>query len=132
VAEAIDRLTDALAHLPTAGQPAAAGQPAGAAAMLARAHDEGVALLAASGVVNNHMSPRPHLPFRGKFTGPNLDDIRTTPLADEGVAAAVAAPAPLPALALDPLTAVDNDGYYTALAGEQNIPTALRDLISVH
>jgi 5-methylthioadenosine/S-adenosylhomocysteine deaminase len=132
VAEAINRLTDALADLPAAGQPALAGQPVGAAAMLARAHDEGVALLAASGVVNNHMSPRPHLPFRGKFTGPNLDDIRTTPLADEGVAAAVAAPAPLPALALDPLTAVDNDGYYTALAGEQNIPAALRDLISAH
>jgi hypothetical protein len=104
----------------------------GAAAALEKAHDDGVALLAASGVVNNHMSPRPHLPFHGHLTGPNLDDIRATPLTDGSAALAAAAPAvPLPALRLDPLTAVDNHAYYEALATEQNIlPLALRELIS--
>ena len=137
VAESISLLTQSLADLPTAGQPAFAGAAgaAAAAARLERAHDEGRALLAASGVVNNHMSPRPHLPFHGHLTGPNLDDIRETPLSDGGGAAAAAAaapPAPLPALGLDPLTAVDNDAYYTTLAAEQNIPSAIRELISAH
>ena len=35
---------------------------------------------------------------------------------------AVAALAALPALKLDPLTAVDNPGYYDALALETNLP----------
>ena len=101
----------------------------------AHAHSQD-ALLAVSGVINNHMSPRPHLPLDGQLTGPNLDDIRST-----GVAAtvgpealdvhAVAAPtAPLPALTLDPLTAVDNPAYYQTLAQEQNIPPHLRSAIA--
>src|SRR5262249_8301594 len=76
------------------------------------------ALLAVDGVIDNHMSPRPHLPLRGRLTGPNLS-ASTRP-------AAITAE-PLPALTLDPLTAVDNPGYYKALGVEPNLPADVRD-----
>lgn len=126
VTESLGRLTHALANLPTAGPPLTAP------AALARAHTHNAALLAASGVINNHMSPRPHLPFRGRLTGPNLDDIRAHPLAPARLATSTekVSAKPLVALELDPLTAVDNPAYYTTLAGEQNIPQALRTLVA--
>ena len=84
------------------------------------------------------MSSRPHLPFHGKVTGPNFQDPASPPslvagtrgakaLAGRGAGQAakpkdVAALAALPALKLDPLTAVDNPGYYDALALETNLP----------
>jgi len=102
-----------------------------ATALLARAHSQGAALLAASGVINNHMSPRPHLPLRGRLTGPNLDDIRTTPMSSSSRAAVARVSAtPLDSLRLDPLAAVDNPAYYTELGQEQNIPQALRQLLT--
>jgi 5-methylthioadenosine/S-adenosylhomocysteine deaminase len=116
VQSAIDRLTAAFANLPNSGQaPPAAPQ-------VTRSLAAGAALLAASGVVNNHMSPRPHLPYRGKLTGPNLDDLRTTETTGRSKTAAAAAA--LPVLAFDPLTAVDNRAYYATLAEENKIPEA--------
>jgi len=99
--------------------------------LLARAHAEGAALLAASGVINNHMSPRPHLPLRGRLTGPNVDDIRTAPMSSSSRATAARVSAtPLDSLGLDPLAAVDNPAYYAELGQEQNIPQSLRKLLA--
>jgi 5-methylthioadenosine/S-adenosylhomocysteine deaminase len=111
VAEAIRRLRTALAALPDAS----AGPPA-IAELSARP------LLAVSGVIDNHMSPRPHLPYRGQLTGPNLPGAR--------VPQTVGAPLPLPALTLDPLTAVDNPAYFKALGAEPNLPVDIRDALS--
>jgi hypothetical protein len=113
VAESIDRLEHALAALPQSSVRAADGQ-------IMPSADR--ALLAVEGVIDNHMSPRPHLPFHGQFTGPNLPGARAMQ--------AVGAPQPLPALTLDPLTAVDNPGYYETLAAEANLPAGVRDGLS--
>ncbi|HEY7049944.1 MAG TPA: amidohydrolase family protein [Jatrophihabitantaceae bacterium] len=109
VAEAIRRLRDALAALPESA-------PQGIAELSARP------LLAVSGVIDNHMSPRPHLPYRGRLTGPNVRGARP-PQAAGG-------PLPLPALSLDPLTAVDNPAYFKALGTEPNLPGDLRDALA--
>lgn len=98
-AAAITALTDALAQLPN-GLPKIA---------------HGGVRLAVEGLVDNRMTPRPHLPRGGRLTGPNL------------TAPAPSAVGPLPALTLDPLTAVDNPGYYTELAAEPNLPEAIRN-----
>jgi 5-methylthioadenosine/S-adenosylhomocysteine deaminase len=125
VKESLDRLAQALKDLPHA---APALPPTD---LLARAHAEGAALLAASGVINNHMSPRPHLPLRGRLTGPNVDDIRTALMSSSSRAAAARVSAtPLDSLALDPLAAVDNPAYYAELGQEQNIPQSLRKLLA--
>jgi 5-methylthioadenosine/S-adenosylhomocysteine deaminase len=125
VKESLDRLAQALKDLPHA---APALPPTD---LLARAHAEGAALLAASGVINNHMSPRPHLPLRGRLTGPNVDDIRTAPLSSSSRATAARVSAtPLDSLGLDPLAAVDNPAYYAELGQEQNIPQSLRKLLA--
>src|SRR5215468_7411893 len=68
------------------------------------------ALLAVDGVIDNHMSPRPHLPLCGRLTGLNLR--------------ASARPA---AMTAGPLTAVDDPGYYKALGVEANLPADVRD-----
>jgi 5-methylthioadenosine/S-adenosylhomocysteine deaminase len=109
VAEAIDRLERALAALP---ESSAARHLAGIRPPTGRA------LLAVDGVIDNHMSPRPHLPWRGRLTGPNLRASRS--------AAAITA-APLPALTLGPLTTVDDPAYYKALGAEANLPADVRD-----
>ena len=125
VKESLDRLAQALKNLPHA---APALPPTD---LLARAHAEGAALLAASGVINNHMSPRPHLPLRGRLTGPNVDDIRTAPMSSSSRATAARVSAtPLGSLGLDPLAAVDNPAYYAELGQEQNIPQSLRKLLA--
>lgn len=125
VKESLDRLAQALKDLPHA---APALPPTD---LLARAHAEGAALLAASGVINNHMSPRPHLPLRGRLTGPNVDDIRTAPMSSSSRATAARVSAtPLDSLGLDPLAAVDNPAYYAELGQEQNIPQSLRKLLA--
>jgi hypothetical protein len=113
VAEAIDRLEQALAALPDAS----AHAPASGIAPPA-----GRALLAVDGVIDNHMSSRPHLPLHGQFTGPNLPGARTVQ--------AIGAPQPLPALTLDPLTAVDNPAYYKTLSHEANLPPEILDGLS--
>ncbi len=75
--------------------------------------------LAVDGLVDNHMSSRPHLPFHGEVTGPNYQDPTAPP--------ALAGPPPnLPALTLDPLTAVDNPHYYDTLGTEVNLPPDVR------
>jgi hypothetical protein len=68
VNEAIDRLKAALKALPEVGH--AVGRRA--TRTIAMSTDPRHSLLAVSGVIDNHMSPRPHLPLRGKLTGPNL------------------------------------------------------------
>src|SRR5215471_4353840 len=80
------------------------------------------ALLAVDGVIDNHMSPRPHLPLRGRLTGPNL---RASPRP-----AAMTA-GPLPALTLGPLTAVDDPGYYKALGVAANLRADVRDGLTI-
>jgi 5-methylthioadenosine/S-adenosylhomocysteine deaminase len=110
VAEAIDRLERALAALPAASGP-------GLARTIMPSPDH--ALLAVDGVIDNHMSSRPHLPYRGQFTGP---DLPAAPAILAGVA-----PQPMPALTLDPLTAVDNPAYYKTLGTEANLPAEVRD-----
>jgi imidazolonepropionase-like amidohydrolase len=117
VAEATSRLTAALAALPDADRAA----PARPSAAPASGRADGVgSLLAVADVLDNHMSPRPHLPLRGRLTGPNLPGNRDTDLA------AAAAPQPFPALELDPLAAVDNPDYYEALGAATNVPARIR------
>ena len=77
--------------------------------------------LAVEGLVDNQMTPRPHLPYQGEFTGPNLSRPSLTEQRD-----LLAAVGPLPALTLDPLTAVDNPGFYKALAAEMNLPEDIK------
>jgi 5-methylthioadenosine/S-adenosylhomocysteine deaminase len=110
VAEAIDRLERALAALPESSKArhVAGIQPG-----------KGPTLLAVDGVVDNHMSSRPHLPLHGRLTGPDLR------------APAAAAPIPLPALTLDPLTTVDDPSYYKALGAEANLPADVADGLAV-
>lgn len=113
VATAISRLEQALADLP--GAPTAA--PADVAAPAGRA------LLAVEGVIDNHMSPRPHLPWHGRLTGPNLPTPPRTAAAPQQA---------LPALTLDPLTAVDNPGFYDTLGAEGNLPDTIRAALRPH
>ncbi len=109
VRETIRRLRDALADLPAAqSRPRPAVGPADGP------------VLAVADVVDNHMSPRPHLPFEGRFTGPNLPE-------EDLPGLAARAPLPFLSLDLDPLTAVDNPDYYTALAASPNLPTPVRE-----
>jgi hypothetical protein len=80
--------------------------------------------LAVEGLVDNAMSPRPHLPFRGAITGPNPPGSRT---------ALSATPVDLPALELQPLTAVDDADFFKTLAAEANVPAPVRDgLVALH
>ena len=67
------------------------------------------------------MSSRPHLPYQGELTGPGLTHEGLVEQRD-----LLSAAGPLPALTLDPLTAVDNPGYYAALAAEINLPDAIK------
>lgn len=121
VAEATNRLTAALAALPNTDRRVLARLPTAPAP--GRAAAAGGSLLAVADVLDNHMSPRPHLPLHGGLTGPNLPGNRDTELA------AAAAPQPFPALELDPLAAVDNPDYYQALGAATNVPADIRDLL---
>ena len=115
VKKALSLLATALADLPHHG--------ISAATLAAR---PGQVRLAVEGLVDSGMSSRPHLPLHGKLTGPNLAQPAVIDLAAlEGVAGS------LPALTLDPLTAVDNPGYYKALEAEQNLPQQLKDGLHV-
>jgi 5-methylthioadenosine/S-adenosylhomocysteine deaminase len=115
VAEAITRLTEALAALPE--------RPTTPHALAARAEpDDGAIRLAVAGLVANGQSPRPHLPYHGELTGPDLPQTRTLAAAH----AAIAAAGPLPTLTLDPLTAVDNPAFYDTLAAEINLPADVK------
>jgi 5-methylthioadenosine/S-adenosylhomocysteine deaminase len=107
-AQSITVLTDALADL---------GHPTPTARR--RARSDGQLRLAVAGVIDNHMSARPHLPFHGHVTGPNPPDHRRP-------VRLAAPPGPFPSLPLDPLTAVDNPGYYSTLRAETNVPTVVR------
>jgi hypothetical protein len=107
-AQSITVLTDALANL---------GHPTPAARR--RSRSDGQLRLAVAGVIDNHMSARPHLPFDGHVTGPNPPDHRRP-------VRLAAPPGPFPSLPLDPLTAVDNPGYYSSLRAETNVPTVVR------
>jgi hypothetical protein len=109
VAEAMTRLEQALRNLATAPEPG----------LLPAPEPEGGAMLAASGVVDNGLTPRPHLPYHGHLTGTGLPDWNA-PRLD-----AVAAPA-LPAIPLDPLTAAQNPAYWHALAEETNLDENVR------
>jgi 5-methylthioadenosine/S-adenosylhomocysteine deaminase len=75
--------------------------------------------LAVDGVIDNHMSARPHLPFAGHLTGPNPPDHRRP-------VRLAAPPGPFPSLPLDPLTAADNPAYYMTLRTETNVPAPVR------
>ncbi|HEU5267325.1 MAG TPA: amidohydrolase family protein, partial [Jatrophihabitans sp.] len=106
VATAIDRLVAALADLPN--RSARRPRP--------ETHRDG-ALLAVAGVIDNKMTSR----------------LRPgTPPAVPGAARALvsAATPQLPALTLDPLTAVDNPGFYDALAAEPSLPEPVRAAIA--
>jgi hypothetical protein len=83
---------------------------------------DGVVRLAVEGLVDNHMSSRHHLPFRGRATGP---DIARTASALATLRDATAGP--LPALTLDPLTATDNPAFYDTIDEEPNLPADVRD-----
>jgi cytosine/adenosine deaminase-related metal-dependent hydrolase len=113
VAEAISRLTQALHDLPNAS----ANPPRARTARPA-----GRIRLAVNGLVDNNMTPRPHLPLHGQLTGPNLPATRTLTAARTVAAAA----GPLPVLTLDPLTAADNPTYYATLQAEPNLPDTIK------
>ena len=81
--------------------------------------------LAVDGLVDNEMSPRPHLLLDGQPTGPNLRS-------EHSQLAAAAGLPPMAALTLDPLTAIDNPAFYTAIAAEGNLPTAFRDGLATY
>jgi 5-methylthioadenosine/S-adenosylhomocysteine deaminase len=112
----VDSTFDILRRALTALASPAAPSPS-AAAPTAAAPPRGRSWLAVEGVIDNHMSSRPHLPFQGTVTGPNF----------RGLQATAATPAPLQALTLDPLTAVDNPAYYDLLHTERNLPPAIRE-----
>jgi cytosine/adenosine deaminase-related metal-dependent hydrolase len=118
-AQAISRLTEALHDLPQRS-PARLRRAAEAARVGIR--------LAVAGLVDNAQSPRPHLPLRGRPTGPNLPATRTVAAA----LAEVTAAGPLPALTLDPLTAVDNPAFFSALSAEPNLPDDIRKGLAAH
>lgn len=121
VTEALARLTAALQALPTSSASQFVPSPGpGARKWTAR--------LAVSGLVDDHQSPCPHLPLYGKLTGPNLPATQTI----AATRAAVSAAGPLPALTLDPLTAVDNPAFYDTLAAEQNLPAAVRSGLATY
>jgi 5-methylthioadenosine/S-adenosylhomocysteine deaminase len=107
VAQAQDILRAALHDLPAQG------------VMHATAIPRGQLRLAVEGLVDNHMSSRPHLPYQGKPTGPNYHSPAAPPVL-------VSAAGPLPALTLDPLTTVDNPSYYDTLATEPNLPADIK------
>jgi hypothetical protein len=115
-AAAMSTLTEALADL---------GRPTGPAPRRAFAPSDGRLRLAVAGVIDNHMSARPHLPFHGHLTGPNPPDHRR-PLR------LAAPPGPFPSLTLDPLTAADNPGYYATLRAETNVPEPVRTGLVKH
>jgi hypothetical protein len=105
VAEAEDILRAALHDLPASN----------AMHVNAMAIPRGQLRLAVEGLVDNHMSSRPHLSYKGKPTGPNLHK-PAAPLA------LVKSAGTLPPLTLDPLTTVDNTAYYDTLKNEINLP----------
>jgi 5-methylthioadenosine/S-adenosylhomocysteine deaminase len=76
--------------------------------------------LAVKGLVQNDMVARHQLPYRGQVTG------RSDPANRTLAAEASAALGPLPSLPLDPLTAVDNPGFYDTIRLEENLPPAVR------
>ncbi|WP_425956807.1 amidohydrolase family protein [Xylanimonas sp. McL0601] len=119
VAEAERRLEAALAAFP-AGTPSTPRPLRAAVSEVGRDGEVAGSLLAVANVVDNHMSPRPHLPLRGRLTGPNLPGNRDAELL------AMAAPLPLQALQLEPLAAVDNPGFYEALGAADNVPADVR------
>jgi hypothetical protein len=94
------------------------GRPAPPAARRIARADRGPRL-AVEGVIDNHMSARPHLPFGGRLTGPNPPDHRRP-------VRLTAPPGPFPSLTLDPLTASDNPDYYAMLRSEANVPQTVR------
>jgi 5-methylthioadenosine/S-adenosylhomocysteine deaminase len=114
VAEAMERLTQALHDLPNRS-----AHPA----RVLTARPAGGIRLAVEGLVDNNMTPRPHLPLHGQPTGPNLPPTRTLTAAGTAMTAA----GPLPALTLDPLTAIDNPAYYQTLQAEINLPQTVKD-----
>jgi hypothetical protein len=116
VVEAITRLEAALADLPNASTRSAVVFPS--------TQQQGRALLAVEGVIDNGMSPRPHLPYHGRLTGSNL------PSNWAGTSSTASLP-PLPALTLDPLTAVDNPDYYQTLATELNLPEDIKTGLAI-
>lgn len=75
VHESLTRLQAALGDLADPAPDAPAGRAAEAVTKAAAAFTTGRALLAASQIVNNGMTPRPHLPLHGHLTGPNLSDL---------------------------------------------------------
>ncbi|MFL6239317.1 MAG: amidohydrolase family protein [Actinomycetes bacterium] len=76
--------------------------------------------LAVKGLVTNDMVARHQLPYRGQMTGV-YDPANRVRAAEAAVAMG-----PLPSLPLDPLTAVDNPGFYDTLRLEQNLPGPVR------
>jgi hypothetical protein len=85
---------------------------------------EGAIRLAVSGLVDNQMSPRHHLRFKGHPTGPNRPD---------GFRASASGPLPpLPALTLDPLTAIDDPTFYATVSAERNVPEEVRQGLATY
>ncbi len=124
MSQATQLLTAALHDLPTSAK----------VSKLSRL-PRGQVRLAVEGLVDNRKSSRPHLPYQGHVTGPNFRTaqeprllVRPIPKRTslKGLALAAAAPLALPALALDPVTAVDNPGYYDQLSTETNLPGNLK------
>ncbi|MDQ1730895.1 MAG: 5-methylthioadenosine/S-adenosylhomocysteine deaminase [Pseudonocardiales bacterium] len=109
VAESIRRLSIALHDL---GEPQATGRQLTAATAPA----EGQVWLALEDVLDTGQSVRPHLPYRGRVTEPDFPARNLL---------AAGPPLPLPSLPLDPLTAVDNPGFYELLGTERNLPPAI-------
>jgi cytosine/adenosine deaminase-related metal-dependent hydrolase len=107
--DAIDALSTALADLPKHSVPAQ------------RLAADGGVRLAVEGLVDNQMTSRPQLPYQGKPTGQKPSRTNLTDQID-----LTAAAVPLSALTLDPLTAVDNPGYYKALTAEINLPAPVK------
>jgi cytosine/adenosine deaminase-related metal-dependent hydrolase len=112
VAEAQRRLVEALDDLPNHSVP-----------VVPTALPAGQVRLAVAGLVDNNMSPRPHLPLNGRPTGPNMGGLGSgapTPTV-------VPSPVSLPALTLDPIAAVDNPAFYDLIAQQVNLPGPIRD-----
>jgi 5-methylthioadenosine/S-adenosylhomocysteine deaminase len=114
LAEATQRLTHALADLGTLHARAMTNMAAMAAG---RPTPHPVWQLALDEQFHNHVELRPHLPYAGAPTGPQIADVSP--------AAMLAVAPPLHPVKLDPLTVVDDPQFLPVLTQERNLPPGL-------
>ena len=111
LSEARDRLEDGMARLPELARRMDDGSISGALLGATSATEPGNWFLELDHEPRPGFSARPHLPFAGMPTGIYPEVVLGAPLADI-----------LQPMELDPLTVVDDGGYWSRLADSPNLP----------